>query len=164
MLFVPRLIQYASKMMQSAGSIGSDAVRSGQLKGLIEALRNPASLILGAGYGNVLIFDYGRGRQSTEFELAYFSLLRKVGLIWFAAYMTVLIKPLFKRIRVTTKILHLGYLAIAFTNPLLYSSTAMIMFLYVYILIDREYNRASLQTIEKGCSYGKYSPNWNGFL
>ena len=149
-LFTPRVIKYASNMMFTAGSIASDAVRSGQIKGLIEALRSPFELIFGAGYGNVLIYDYGRGVESIEFEWAYFSLLRKVGLIWFTAYMVFLVKPLFKRIKLSTKVLHIGYMAITFTNPLLYSSTAMILFLYTYILIDEIYNKPSMPMIEKG--------------
>ena len=130
--FIPRVLGVAADMMSTTGSITSDAVRSGQLQGLYDSLEDPVKLMFGVGYGNVLMFDYGRGKDTYEFELSYFCLLMKIGLLWFLSYIVFLIIPFFKKISVSTKVILLGYLVIAYSNPLLYTSTAMIMLIYVY--------------------------------
>lgn len=137
-LLTPTVIKIGFDMMNASGSFASDAIRLGQLQGLAVELSDPLKILLGSGYGNSLMMDYGRGYMTEDFEWAYFSLLLKVGLIWFIAYMIFLIRPLFAKINLSMKILHLGYMAIAFTNPLLYSSTAMLMYIYIYYMMNKD--------------------------
>ena len=136
-LLAPMVIRLGVDMMNASGSIASDAVRLGQLQGLAMELNDPLKILLGVGYGNSLMMDYGRGYMTEDFEWAYFSLLLKVGLIWFIAYMIFLIRPLFSKIKLSMKILHFGYMAITFTNPLLYSSTAMLMYIYIFFMMNK---------------------------
>ena len=136
-LLLPKLINVASGMMSTKGSISSDEIRNGQLKGVLESLNNPIKVLFGAGYGNEIIFDYGRSAVSTEIELAYFSLLFKIGLFWFVTYIGFLVVPFLSSIENSMKIMFLGYLVIAYSNPLLYSSTSMIIFVYIFYTIQR---------------------------
>lgn len=129
------IINILYKIMNTTGSIDSDTVRMGQIKGMLEVFDDPVRIIFGAGYGNNILFDYGRNTYVTDFELAYFSLFAKIGLFWFGIFMIFLCVPFFKKIKMDYKVMYLGYLAIAFTNPLLYSSTAFLLYIYMYNMI-----------------------------
>lgn len=128
-------------MMNTAGSVGSDQVRAGQIIGFSEMIKDPLRVLFGAGYGNELIKDYGRGITVTTFEFAYLAMFATVGIYWFIFFMCFLFYPLTKKIDRNLKFAYLGYLAIAFTNPLLYSSTAFVLYLYIYLCVRkvREY-------------------------
>jgi len=121
------------QMMTTSGSVASDAIRSGQFKGLMEEIKKPTTFLFGTGFGTKF-FDYGRAREISGVELSYFDLLRQIGIIMFIPLMNFIFKPLWnKKIDMSFKISYLGYLAIAFTNPLLFTSTAYLAYTLIQI-------------------------------
>lgn len=119
-------------MMTSEGSVGSDNVRIGQLHGLLIALSNPFTLMFGEGLGTTF-YDYGRSALETGVELAYFDLVRQIGLTLFLPFFLFVLKPISKNgVDSGIKVAFLCYMAIAFTNPLLFSSTAFVAYTLMY--------------------------------
>lgn len=131
LLLIPTLIDFLQKMMTAKGSVASDAVRSGQFYSFKNIFSNPANLIFGMGFGSTF-FDLGRMAYSAASEIAYFDLLRKIGLIWFIPFIIFVIKPFTWRIQVHYKVAYAGYLLSCFTNPLLFSSTAYVLYILFY--------------------------------
>ncbi len=132
-LFVPVMIRTASRMMHTSGSIGSDVVRSGQLQSFFKVLSDPKTLLLGQGFGSQF-YDLGRMAYSGASEISYLDLLRKIGLIWFIPFMVFVLRPFAWKIDMGVKIAYFGYLLICLTNPLLFSSTAYVLYIYIYYL------------------------------
>lgn len=135
-------------MMNTDGSISSDAVRIGQISSFIEVFSNPRDLILGQGFGS-LFFDSGRNTFTVSSEISYFDLLRKIGLISFIPFMILVLIPFNKIKNIHTRVAYFGYLLICFTNPLLFSSTAYLLYDYLYILIysSEENNYLNLKAL-----------------
>lgn len=123
---------YFCKMMGKTTAILSDNIKRRQLIGLFQAIFNPKNILFGQGFGS-LYFDYGRNEYESVAELAYFNLLRQVGLIMFVLFLLFILYPLFTNIDIQLKIIYFGYLLIAFTNPLLFSSTAYLVYIFVYL-------------------------------
>lgn len=112
-----------------------DLTRSGHLVSILKVLRNPQNLLFGQGFGTYF-YSKGIGDYTNLVELSYFDLLRQIGLLNFILFSIFLIFPIRKLFysKKGTKIIisYLLYLLIAYTNPLLYSSTGYIMYIYVY--------------------------------
>lgn len=130
-IFIPVFLSIADNMMNTSGAVFSDAVRSGQFQSFLDAFSDPGKLILGMGFGSEF-FDKGRMAYSIISELAYFDLLRKIGLIWFLLFICFILIPFSWKIGIHLKITYLGYLIVAATNPLLFSSTAYVLYIYLY--------------------------------
>jgi len=126
---------FIKDMMNRSGSIASDVVRSGQLKGLIESLKNPSTLLFGDGFGTQF-YDYGRMQYISGVEYSYIDLLRQIGIVFFVPFFVFTILPLFKKVPTGLKISHIGYMAIAFTNPLFFTSTAYLAYLFMYYNVE----------------------------
>jgi hypothetical protein len=135
-IFFGRIWDIIVNMMTTIGSVASDSVRSGQFRGLLEELKKPSTLLLGAGLGTEFM-DYGRMMYMTGVELSYLDLLRQIGIIFFIPFLAFVMYPLFKDLSKCTKIAHLGYMFIAFTNPLFYTSTAFLAYTYMYYLLEK---------------------------
>lgn len=91
------------------------------------------SLLFGQGIGGTF---YASGRMIDVSELTYFELIRIWGIPVTLIFIGILILPLLAEIR-TKKITHLfiaylAYLFISGTNPLLMSSTGMLVLVYVF--------------------------------
>lgn len=128
---VPSIIVMVQNMMNAAGSIGSDAVRSGQFNSFKNVFKNPIDLLFGMGFGSSF-FDSGRMIYAMSSEIAYFDLLRKIGLICFLPFILFVVKPFTWRMQVHYKVAYAGYLMSCFTNPLLFSSTAYVLYILLY--------------------------------
>lgn len=128
---IPNIYDVFIGMMNTSGSISSDNVRKGQLRSYIEIFSEPTNLLLGTGLG-AEFYNYGRSRWVKSAEYAYFDLMRQIGLIMFMLFMVFVLYPLKKKMSIHKKIIYIGYLAIAFTNPLLFSSTAFLAYTYIY--------------------------------
>lgn len=125
-------------LLASETSEASNTIKYAHLysyKELFEA--HPEYLILGQGPGTAF-FSEGFGRMTTITEWTYIELLRNYGLLALPI-ITVFAYPLVRLYRYRTDILTQGilfsyliYLLIAGTNPLLLSSTGMLMILSVY--------------------------------
>lgn len=136
LLVIPVAYLVIRKMMSSVGSLYSDAIRFSQIRGHLEEMRDPITLLIGQGFGSDF-YDYGRMVYSSASELAYFNLLRQVGLIFFVPFMFFIFYPLFVKIDRYTRVVYAGYLIGAFFNPLLFSSTAFVAYIYIYLLVIR---------------------------
>lgn len=123
---------------------GGDAIRSGTLNSIFEGWAyNPLSIIAGTGFSSPF-YNTGLGDLSVIVELSYWNLLRQVGIFNFLMIMisfiypvAVIIKNILMGTEDATKIIEvigfLGYLIIAYTNPLLYSSTGYVALLFMYM-------------------------------
>ena len=117
---------------------GSDAVRTGHLDGMIAFWKeNPIKIFTGAGYSSQF-YSFGTNSYLSSVELSYWNLLRQLGIILFAVMMVMYLYPALKLLRArkcySQVLAYCVYLIIAYTNPLLYSSTGMIIMLYMYWL------------------------------
>lgn len=128
---IPSIINSYFSIMNMEGSVSSDLVRSGQMKSYVEIFSNPFKLLIGTGLGSTF-FNYGRNLVVSTAEYAYFDLLRQIGLIGFIPFTIFIIYPFLKNIKLNYKVCYLGYLIIAYTNPLLFSSTAFLVYVYIY--------------------------------
>ena len=141
-----RILDFLYDMFQRKA--GSDSVRSGHLKGILEFwAQNPVAFFTGSGFISEF-YSYGTNTYLSNIELSYWNLLRQVGLVAFLFFIAVLVVPvigLSKRSAGNHYILaYLCYLVIAYTNPFLYSSTGftVILFLYWYCFCEVRKNGA----------------------
>lgn len=93
---------------------------------------NIFNFFLGMGVGST--FYSSRGRYMATFELSYVDFLRQVGIVGMLFFIKFIFKPI-KRMNQNSKwllVCYVSYLAVAFTNPLLVSSTSFMLFVLVY--------------------------------
>lgn len=134
-----RVIDFVIDMFRRKSD--SDSTRAGHLKGLFEVWRsNPLKFFIGSGYSSEF-YSYGLNEYIANMELSYWNLLRQVGLIPFFMFMVAYIYPIVKMIKQRKNyefiMAYLGYLIIAYTNPLLYSSTGVTLLLFMYYLLGK---------------------------
>lgn len=132
------IVDIVHRMMNTSGSKMSDAIRAGQIKGIVDVFKRPYQVLFGAGFGNDILYNYNTNQWVKDFEISYFALFAKIGIIWFSIFMIFVLVPIFKVKNKDYVIMYLGYLAICFTNPLLCSSTAFLMYIYMYRLWELE--------------------------
>lgn len=118
----------------------SNLIRLGHLKSFFGLyLEKPKLFWTGMGLGSKF-FSSGVSDWVSSFEFSFFDLFRQLGFIFFTFFMVFLAFPFLKMKSLSKYYLcaFISYLVIAFTNPLLYSSTGFIMYVYVYFCISRE--------------------------
>ena len=111
----------------------SDAVRLGHWLSIKEILSDPVNLIWGMGYG-VPFFSEGINTMTSQTELSYLETIRTNGIVSFIPIVIFFLLPinhLWKNNR-HKLIAYISYLIIAFTNPLLLSTTSFLMYIYIY--------------------------------
>ena len=121
--------------------VESDSIRSIEMQSLIQVWKDdPIRLITGQGFSATF---YNAVTQTNEVavEWSYVNLLRQIGLIPFTLMMIMFLKPIETAIRnkrnYSVVVGYLGYLAVAATNPLLYTSTGMLaLLLMTYVAYD----------------------------
>lgn len=133
LLFYERIYGYISYIFLSKAS--SDLNKLGDLNEIISTfIRYPLAIITGTGFGTDSKFGIINGTS----ELALFDLWRKNGLIGLTIFLYFVLKPIRSlwRDRINRKYIYmyLSYLLVAMTNPLFFSSTAYIMYIYIYII------------------------------
>lgn len=116
----------------------SDAVRNDTLDSILNVWKeNPLGLFFGSGY-SATFYNTGRGEYVSSVEISYWNLLRQVGLFMFIPMMAMYLYPAMKMLKEQKNTLiilgYVAYLAVAYTNPLLYSSTGMTVLLFMYCL------------------------------
>ncbi|SHM12991.1 O-antigen ligase family protein [Ruminococcus flavefaciens] len=131
MFCFPLIYEYINEIMSSKGAIASDEIRDGQMRSFIEIFSDPFNLIFGMGLGSPF-FNYGRNAYTTTAEFSYLELMRQIGVPLFVVFMYFVLKPLTSSISKQDKMTYICYLIIAFTNPLLFSSTAYLLYIFVY--------------------------------
>lgn len=118
--------------------VASDMIREGTLPSIIKTWQaDPLSFIVGQGY-TAEFYNYGRMQFTSDVELAYWNLLRRVGVICFALMMACYLYPIW-RIRKDTNAHAIitgygAYLVGCYVNPLLYTSTGVTVLLYMFCI------------------------------
>lgn len=115
--------------------VDNDKIRNLSLMSIITFWQDhPLSFIFGSGYASSF-YNLGRFEFVSNIELSYWNLLRRVGLTIFAIMMFMFLYPL-KNMKFRPMICfgYIAYLVVAYTNPLLYTSTGITVLLYMYVL------------------------------
>ena len=129
---VETITRLISSQMNTSGAVASDEVRTGEFKAYFEVFSNPVKLLFGSGFGSQF-YNYGREAVAATSELSYFEIIRCVGLILAIPFFSFVLYPfLSDKVTRSTKLAFISYLVIAATNPLLFSSTAMVMYMFIY--------------------------------
>lgn len=131
-----RIIKFVLDMFVRKAS--SDAVREGHIYGLLEYWKaNPINFLIGSGYSSQF-YSYGINAMASSIELSYWNLLRQVGLILFIFFGIMYLFPALKLFKNREQrpiiFAYLFYLIIAYTNPLLYTSTGVTALLFMYYM------------------------------
>lgn len=138
----------------------SDATRDGHLRGIMEFWKsNPLKFIIGSGFSSSF-YSYGVNDYAVGIELSYWNLLRQVGFISFIFMMVMFIYPIIKLCNNKANILYIiayiAYLIIAYTNPFLYSSTGMLLLLFMYCkTFGSSFKPNKSKTVSTKYRYGK---------
>jgi hypothetical protein len=118
----------------------SNIIRIGHLKSFVDLYtNNPEIIITGMGLGSKF-YSIGVNEWISSFEFSFLDLFRQLGVIFFTVFIAFLIYP-FMKLKTFNKYYfyaYITYLAIAMTNPYLYSSTGFIMYVYVYYCMYKE--------------------------
>lgn len=94
--------------------------------------KNIFNFLFGTGVGSSFLSP--RGKMMTTFELSYIDFLRQTGITGMFIFIFIIIKPI-KKLWIEKRwllVCFLSYLAVAFTNPLLITSTSFMLYLLVY--------------------------------
>lgn len=129
-----------------------DVIRSGHLVSVVqEIVKSPFTFLFGSGYANYF-FSAGVFREINAVELSYWDLFRQVGLLGFVFFVCFLLYPI-SRLKSNKGLLitYIVYLVIAYSNPLLYTSTPYVLYiiLYQYILYESQSLQKELVESEK---------------
>eukprot|EP01132_Coremiostelium_polycephalum_P010412 gene10412-12785_t len=116
----------------SGGDESSD-IKSGHFQSLVDEISKPGIIFFGQGVGSTY-YSLGLGRKILQSELTYFELIRVFGLPIAILLFFLLLYPIIYlyqnsklRKNKAYAVAYLGYLFIAGTNPLLISSTGMLI-------------------------------------
>ena len=112
----------------------SDTVRQGHIEGIKDLVNNDPWIILrGSGMGSEF-YSYGSNSYVSSIEWSYIDLWRQMGFLFFFLFLIFIFFPLFYWYEVGKykKYAYVAYLCIAATNPLLFSSTSYLVFIYMY--------------------------------
>lgn len=131
----------------------SNVVKYGYLSSYADFFnQNVLTLVFGQGIGGVF-YTTSLHRLTNVTELAYFELIRIWGIPVSTIFVLILIWPLVKEIKAGKLshlfIAYLAYLFIAGTNPLLLSSTGMLVIVYVFSMGFADSKGLKLQSQEK---------------
>jgi hypothetical protein len=133
LIFISDIFQLLNEILFTT-SVVSNRVRIGHITSILMLInQTPLILISGSGMGSQF-YSIGINAYTTSIEWAYIDLWRQMGFLFFVVFLYFLVVPFFKfaRNEKYKKIAFLTYLLIAGTNPLLFSSTAYIMYIYMY--------------------------------
>ena len=152
-------------VLNAASAVESNSVRIGHLKGLAEYYQeNPINIITGSGMGSSF-YSYGRNAWIDQMEWPLLDFFRQNGILF-----TVLVLIFIGRMILNSqterykKVGLLAYFIIAMTNPLLYTSTAYLGYIYVYKdKVKKKYeNNSSHSNLQSGRTFEKVSSAFAG--
>jgi Na+/melibiose symporter-like transporter len=112
----------------------STSIHADTIESLIALVREkPWVILTGTGMGSSL-YSLARQMYISSFEWSFLDLWRQMGIVFFGVFLIFVIRPLLPRYKAPAykKYAYLAYLCIAATNPLLFSSTAFLAYIYMY--------------------------------
>ena len=92
----------------------------------------PSRYLFGSGVGSYF-YSTGRNAYVNVVEVSFFDYFRQVGIFNFVLFLCFLLRPI-KKLYTNQKwllVCYIGYMAIAFTNPLLVTSTSFMLYILV---------------------------------
>lgn len=131
--FSSSLLEIVNEIFIVKGQV-SDIVRRGHIEGICELVKNdPWIIIRGSGMGSYF-HSYGTNSITSSIEWSYIDLWRQMGFMFFFLFIIFITVPFFNKNRAGKykKFAYISYLFIAGTNPLLFSSTAFLFYIYMY--------------------------------
>lgn len=117
-----------------------DSIRTSNIKDILYSMqKNPLSYLIGNGVGS-RYFSEARQEWLPDSELSYLEFFRQTGIIGLSLFIYFLLNPLksllqYKNIR-WLAFFYLGFLAISFIDPFLFTSTGFIIYLLVYSVYE----------------------------
>ena len=131
--YFPRIQEMVYAIFTTDSAVESDNIRYGHLLGLAEYYEeNPIALLTGSGMGSSF-YSPGRGTELIQMEWSLLDFYRQNGVFFLVLFLLFCAQIIFNRsISVYKKLGFLAYLMSAMTNPLLYTSTSYLGYLYVY--------------------------------
>ena len=126
------IFEKVKSMMNSQGATYSDNIRIGTLESYKHLFSHGKNFILGTGMGSEF-YNLGRSAFETTAEMSFIELVRQIGIIYTTLFLFGILYPLKGHYSILIKLTFIGYLLIAATNPLLYSTTASIVYIYMYL-------------------------------
>lgn len=112
----------------------SEAIKFQAIQVIFDVMKqNPLNYIFGTGVGSSFYFP-ARGTWVNIVEVSYFDYFRQVGIVGMFFFIAFLVRPIKKYINDYKWLLltYVAYLAVAFTNPLLVTSTAFMVYVLMY--------------------------------
>lgn len=147
-IFSGVIIQAFNEAFIVRGAV-SDIVRQGHIEGIKELITNDPWIVLrGSGMGSEF-YSYGSDAYVSSIEWSYIDLWRQMGFLFFILFLVFIGLPLFYRHEVGSykKYAYITYLCIAATNPLLFSSTSYLVFIYMY------YDLKKYKSVKEFCEW-----------
>ena len=128
--------------LNSIKSINSDAVKIEDSRIIINDIKSsPLDLLLGTGVGSC--FMSSRGHEMMTYEISAIDYLRQTGIVGITVliiFIGFIVKSLKKRKQYWILVSIIGYVAVAFTNPLLVTSTSFMAYLFA-ICYNEEFEK-----------------------
>lgn len=130
------VIDFVIQMFVNKAS--NDSIRYSILETILNSWKNkPLDFFIGSGY-TAKLYDVARNQYTYTVELSYWNLLRQVGFLPFLLIMLMYLLPVIffikSKANLNYVIAYVGYLIIAYTNPLLYTSTGLVTLLFIYYM------------------------------
>ena len=131
----------------------SSTIRRDMLRSLVDLVKQkPWVILTGTGMGSPF-FSLAQQVYLESFEWSFLDLWRQMGFVFFSVFLLFAFYPLRPKSKIPAdkKYAYMAYLCIAATNPLLFSSTAFLAYIYMYYDADSQYE---LHTLGRGQIYG----------
>ncbi len=126
------IVEKLTSMMSSKGATYSDSIRIGTMESYKHLFSHAHNVLFGTGMGSEF-YNLGRSDFEASAEMSFIELVRQIGIIYTILFVGGILYPLKGHYSVLVKLTFIGYLFIAATNPLLYSTTASIIYIYMYL-------------------------------
>lgn len=134
----------------NAIKVNSDSIKTLGIQSVFTHMNaEPVRYIFGSGVGS-LFYSTGRNAYVDVIEASYFDYFRQVGVIGFALFLYFIIRPMIWLFRNEKWLLfaYIAYLAIAYSNPLLVTSTSFIAYILIYSCAFSERRQSLLKPRE----------------
>lgn len=122
-------------VINNSFSVSSDSIKLAQIEWFLNEFEDLKILVFGKGFGTA-VYDPMRNKVVYEVEMSSFYFLYQVGFLPFVIFLFFIAYPIISRwLPSNIKIAYLCFMISALTNPILTSSTAYIVYLFLYVNI-----------------------------
>ena len=114
--------------------VNSDNIKILGIQSVFEHMNaNPLRYVFGSGVGS-FFYSSGRNAYVDVIEASYFDYFRQVGIFGFTLFLCFIIRPMKWLLNNEKWLLfaYMAYLAVAYSNPLLVTSTSFVVYIMIY--------------------------------